>query len=237
MFGAGRQGLRHGVAAAVEHRRALHVLDLATVVDIGANKGQFALYVRSAFPDAAIYSFEPLREPAARLRATLGNRVKLFETAIGPSATEATIYVSKQVDSSSLLPIAQQSEVFPGTGLKETRTVRVAPLSECLVHEDIQAQALLKIDVQGYELEALKGCDPLLPLFRYIYVEGSFIELYRGQVLVGDLICYLSARKFQLAGVYNQVDDSGGRAVQADFLFVNAGDLQGATEERELAAP
>ncbi len=97
-FAAGRQGLRHGVAAAIEHWRALDALDVKTVVDVGANKGQFALLANGVFPDAAIYSFEPLQEPAARFRATLGEDVKLFETAIGPSDREAMIYVSRRIE-------------------------------------------------------------------------------------------------------------------------------------------
>lgn len=219
---AGRRGLRHGVAAAIEHYRALSALDVATVVDIGANKGQFALLATEIFSDATVYSFEPLREPAARLRATLGQDVRLFETAIGPSDTEATIYVSRRIDSSSLLPITRQSEIFPGTECKEERLVRVARLRKYLSPEHIVPSALLKIDVQGYELEVLKGCDPLLILFKFVYLESSFVELYEGQALVGEIILYLISRKFQLSGVYNQVEDFQGRPVQADFLFANS---------------
>src|SRR5262249_51548504 len=111
-FAAGRHGLRYGVAAAVEHWRALSGLDVATVVDIGANKGQFALLATAVFPGATIYSFEPLEEPAARLRKVLGAEVRLFETAIGPSERKGIIHVSRRTDCSSLLPIARQSEIF-----------------------------------------------------------------------------------------------------------------------------
>jgi FkbM family methyltransferase len=220
-FAAGRHGLRYGVAAAVEHRRALGGLDVATVVDVGANKGQFALLATGVFPDATIYSFEPLQEPAARFREMLGEEVRLFEAAIGPCEKEVTIFVSQRADSSSLLPITAQSQVFPGTGLKEQRKTRVAPLIKYLGPENIRAPALLKIDVQGYELEVLKGCDPLLLLFRFVYVEASFIELYRGQALAGEIIRHLSEKQFRLSGVYNQVHTSAGPAVQADFLFTN----------------
>jgi FkbM family methyltransferase len=223
-FAAGRQGLRYRVAAAVEHWQALSALDVKTVVDVGANKGQFALLATGVFPDVTIYSFEPLQEPAARFREMLGEEVRLFETAIGPSDREATIYVSHRIDSSSLLPITKQSEIFPGTELKEERVVAVAPLTKYLSPEHIKPPALLKIDVQGYELEVLKGCDPLLMLFEFVYVECSFVELYEGQALVGEVILYLVHRNFQLSGVYNQVGDSEGRPVQADFLFANARD-------------
>ena len=129
------------------------------------------------------------------------------------------IYVSRRPDASSLLPIAKQSEIFPGTELKEERIIPIARLTKYLSSEDVKSPALLKIDVQGYELEVLKGCDPLLSLFRFVYVEASFIELYQGQALAGEVILYLVHRNFRLSGVYNQVTDSTRRPVQADFLF------------------
>jgi FkbM family methyltransferase len=218
-FATGRHGLRFGVGAAVEHWRALSGLDVATVVDIGANKGQFALLAMEVFPGVTIYSFEPLNEPAARLRKMLGAKVKLFETAIGPYESQGIIYVSRRCDSSSLLPIAKQSQIFPGTELKEKRWIPVTPLRSYLSRSDIRQPAMLKIDVQGYEHQALIGCDPLLLYFQYVYVECSFTELYQGQALAGDVILYLVDRNFQLSGVYNQVEDFRRRPVQADFLF------------------
>jgi FkbM family methyltransferase len=223
-FAAGRHGLRHGVAATVEHWRALGGLDIATVVDIGANKGQFALFATAAFPGATIYSFEPLKEAATRFREVLREEVTLFETAIGPRETEASIYISRRADSSSLLPITKQSEIFPGTELKEKQIIQVAPLSKHLDPQNIRAPALLKIDVQGYELEVLRACELLLTLFQFVYVELSYIELYGGQALAGEVISHLAERQFQLLGVYNQSTDPDGKPVQADFLFGNAGD-------------
>ncbi|MEY2605500.1 MAG: hypothetical protein QOH31_3316 [Verrucomicrobiota bacterium] len=220
-FSAGRHGLRYGVGAAVEHRRALAGLDVATIVDIGSNKGQFALLAIEVFPRATIFCFEPLKEPAARLREMLGAEITLFETAIGPCEKEGIINVSKRCDSSSLLPFAKQAEVFPGTEMKEQRVVPIVPLLQYLSPENIQSPALLKIDVQGYELEVLKGCEPLLACFRYVYSECSFVELYQGQALAGDVILYLIDRNFELSGVYGQVEDANRRPVQADFLFTN----------------
>jgi FkbM family methyltransferase len=221
-FAQGRHGLRYGVAATVEHRRALGGLPIATVVDIGANKGQFALLASWLYPDATIYSFEPLAEPAARFRELFGDRARLYETAIGSAENETTIYVSKRADSSSLLPIGKQSEIFPGTELQEQRLVSVAPLTKYLAVENIIPPALLKIDVQGYESEVLRGCGTLLCAFDAVYVECSYMELYRGQALVGDVISHLTARGFRLSGVYNQIEDRDDTPVEADLLFVKA---------------
>jgi hypothetical protein len=100
--------------------------------------------------------------------------------------------------------------------------VKVAPLDEFLTPEQIIEPALLKLDVQGYELEALKGCETLLDRFAYAYVECSFMELYAGQALADEVVGWLQKRGFQLCGVYNMSYDKGGRAVQGDFLFSRA---------------
>jgi len=215
----------HGVAAAIEHEPILRALRSRTVVDIGANRGQFALVARRTFPTAIILSVEPLDAPAARFREVFGAdpQVLLHECAVGPERKDATIHVSRRDDSSSLLPIApSQTAVFPGTGTAGTATVRVAPLDEFISAEQIEAPALLKLDVQGYELEALRGCETLLHRFAHVYCECSFVELYEGQALADEVTAWLRERGFALRGVYNMHYDRSGRAIQADFLFARA---------------
>ena len=214
--------LRHGVAAGVEHAQVLSGLDCRTIIDIGANRGQFALVARRCFPQARIISFEPLPPAAAKFRAVFADddRVTLHEVAIGPVPRDATIHISQRDDSSSLLPItATQVALFPGTEETSTATVRVAPLREFIPAADVRPPALLKLDVQGYELEALRGCEDMLGQFAYVYVECSFVELYGGQALGDEVIAWLRERGFRLRGVHNMDYDRGGRAIQADFLF------------------
>ena len=214
--------LRHRVAAGVEHARILSGLDCRTVVDIGANRGQFALVARRCLPLARVLSFEPLPAAAATFRAVFADddRVTLHEVAIGPVRGNAALHISRRDDSSSLLPItATQVALFPGTAEVATATVRVAPLREFILVPDILPPALLKLDVQGFELEALRGCEEMLGQFAFVYAECSFVELYAGQAMAHEVIAWLRERGFRLRGVHNTEDDRGGRAIQADFLF------------------
>jgi FkbM family methyltransferase len=214
--------LRHRVAAGVEHAKVLSGLDCRTVVDVGANRGQFALVARQCLPHARVISFEPLPAAAAKFRAVFADddRVTLHEAAIGPAPGNATIHVSKREDSSSLLAItATQVALFPGTEEAATATVRVALLREFVSEADILPPALLKVDVQGFELEALRGCEDMLGQFAFVYAECSFLELYAGQALADEVIAWLRERGFRLRGVHNMEYDRGGRAIQADFLF------------------
>ncbi|AER56163.1 methyltransferase FkbM [Pseudoxanthomonas spadix BD-a59] len=90
---------------------------------------------------------------------------------------------------------------------------------------DLAEPALLKMDVQGFELPALAGCEGMLDRFAWIYVECWFMELYAGQALADAVIAWLRERErgLGLAGAYNMADDGQGRAVQADFLFGRCG--------------
>ena len=214
--------LRHRVAAGVEHVRVLSALDCRTVVDIGANRGQFALVACRCLPQARVISFEPLPAAAAKYRALFAgdDRVTLHEAAIGPVSGNATLHISRRDDSSSLFRItARQVDLFPGTEEAATAVVRVAPLRDFVSVADIHAPALLKLDVQGFELEALRGCEELLGYFAYVYAECSFFELYAGQALADEVIAWLRERSFKLCGVHNVDYDRDGRAIQGDFLF------------------
>ncbi len=220
------RALRMGVAPGLEHVALLRRLQPHGVVDIGANRGQFALAVRHVFPDARIDSFEPLPGPAQRFRTVFAGdrRVTLHETAIGPRAGIAEMHVSARDDSSSLLPIgAEQNRLFPGTAEAGTRKIRVGRLADFLPADGIVAPALLKLDVQGFELTALQGCEELLDRFDWVYAECSFIELYEGQALADEVIAWLRERGLRLVGVYNMACDRDGRAIQADFLFARHG--------------
>jgi FkbM family methyltransferase len=210
------------VAAGVEHEKLLRNLDCKFLVDIGANRGQFSLVVKQLFPNIQIHAFEPLLEPGDVFLSLFKDdpNITLHRVAVGSKSHTSTMHVSAKDHSSSILPITdKQVELYPHTQEVDTREVSVRPLQDALSGLDIPDHALIKIDVQGYELEALKGCESLLEQFEHIYVECSFIELYQGQALAQDIISFLNDRKFGLRGVYNVYSSKQGETVQADFYF------------------
>lgn len=218
-----RTFLRTRVAASTEHDYVLGGLTVDTIVDIGANRGQFALCARKLFPKARIFSFEPLQIPGAVYRRVFVKdpNVRLFNVAISNKSEAASMHVSRWDGSSSLLPIAAaQNEHFPFTEESGRETVVMARLADCLGEAEIGGTALLKIDVQGFELVALKGCEPLLSRFKYVYAEASFIELYVGQALAGEVVAYLLSKNFKLICVANLSTGASKRPIQADFLFM-----------------
>jgi len=214
--------LINNVAATIEHSNVLkNIKKCNTVIDIGANKGQFSLTARNIFPNARIISFEPLSEPAIKFKKIFTNdaNIILHQSAIGSEQKNISMYVSKRYDSSSILPIGNnQSSIFPGTELSHTEEIFVAPLSNFIPLRDLIRPILVKIDVQGYELEVLEGCKEQISLLDFIYVECSFIELYESQPLAHEIICFLDKYSYQLKGVYN-ITYKNKIAIQGDFLF------------------
>jgi FkbM family methyltransferase len=196
------------------------------VIDVGANRGQFAVFAARRFPLARLICFEPLPDARTRLRRAVSGlgRVTLLDVALGAANGPAQFHVSEADDSSSLLPIGPgQREAFPGTEERTTIGVEVRRLDAALTQADLAGPVLLKIDVQGGELGVLKGAEGLLPSIDAILVEASFVELYEGQPLVGDVWNELAAGGFSCRGIWSLAYGSTGRCLQGDLLFARAG--------------
>jgi len=223
MGGAGyRRGLRHGVAAALEHRAIPLSIEPCTVVDVGAHRGQFALFALNEFPRATVHCIEPQPSAIDGLRRLLGSdsRVRIHAVAATAGQGEATMHVSRRSDSSSLLPIGEaQVDAFPGTEEEATMNVPTVSLDALRHPGDLVGPTLMKVDVQGAELEVLNGAARVLGSVDELVVEASFTQLYRGQALAGEVVAHLGRAGFELGGCFNAAVDRRGRFLQADLLF------------------
>lgn len=215
---ARRAFVRTGVAPSIELEPLIRPLSVDTVVDVGANIGQFTLLALMRLQPRKVIAFEPLARPARLFEKAFGDdpRVCLHRMALGAVSGPVDIHVSRAADSSSLLPISPlQVRTFPGTEAVGVECVEVRPLREVLSADELKGRSLLKIDVQGFELGVLRGCQELLSSFDFLLIELSFVQLYEGQPLASEIIAWLRDHSFRVGGVGK---DS---TVQTDFLFVN----------------
>jgi FkbM family methyltransferase len=204
----------------VEHIPAIRGLQPRTLVDVGANKGQFSLVARRLFPEISIHAFEPIAAERAKLSLVLKNeRLTIYPVAVGRQAETREFFVTSRPDSSSLLkPAVGQKEAFD-VSLVSVNSIEVVRLADVIKLAELPRPVLLKIDVQGGELDALIGAGADIVHIDHIYCEVSFVPLYEGQPLAGDIICYLCERGFSVGGVFNQAVTDAFGPTQADVLF------------------
>lgn len=217
-----RRGLLSSVAATVEHDALPIRRDLRTVFDVGANRGQFCLYSLARFPSATILAFEPIPDAVAHLEALYAHedRVEVMPFALGNTEGDVDMHLSAREDSSSLLPVGKrQISLFPGTAEVGTVRAQVKRLDSVLDTRTVEAPALLKIDVQGFELPVLRGAERSLRLFDQVLIEASFTELYDGQALFPEVTHFIEQHGFHLVSGRISASDATGRWLQGDFLF------------------
>jgi len=196
--------------------RTLHDCGLrpATVIDGGANIGQFARAAAETYPDAQIFSFEPLSEVAERLRANLADcpRVEVAESALGSRDGSLRFFRSAYDLASSALPSASDAET-------EEVEVRVGRLDTLLEPGALHSPVLLKLDLQGYELEALRGAAGLLDHVDHILLEVAFDSAYVGEATFDDLYAFVREAGFRFRCPVDVLTDERGVIVQMDALF------------------
>ena len=219
-----RRSLRLRVLPAIEHEEVIRSFGrVQTVIDVGANVGQFAVVARRLLPGSEILSFEPIPSAARLLgRVFRGDLAfEQFSIAIADTKEVRQFHIAGADDSSSLLPLAQrQLAEFPETAPVGEIDVQVERLDDVLVGRSLAGPVLLKIDTQGSELAVLRGAGELLGQISHVLVEVSFVELYVGQATATELVRYLIEEGFELRSVYDvKLSSSSGEPIQADFAF------------------
>lgn len=189
-----------------------------TVFDVGAFRGDFARACLAEWPDVVTHSFEPL-EPTP-LDVAVFPRWFWHTCAIGNECDVVVIHRNVFVPSSSMLPMAElHEEAFPYTKGSEEVKVGMVTLEE--MSELIIERALLKIDVQGFELEVLKGAGEFITAFRAVVLEVSHETLYHGAPTPEELCAWLDAHGFTYSKRVDELKHPrGGELLQSDELWV-----------------
>lgn len=197
---------------------------ITLVVDVGANAGQFGLFLRSLGYRGRIVSFEPLNEEFAALRRNTANDANWcsYNLALGDADATATINISENSQASSFLPFTERAlRVDPSLAYKGTQQANVRRLDgilpEVLQPSDV---AYLKIDAQGYETKILDGASGVMGRFELIQVEASFFQVYENEILIADMIKLMDQLGYRIVGVEPGWDDPrSGEMMQADLIF------------------
>ena len=199
-------------------------LEIKTVLDIGAHEGKTAIQFLSLFPDANIHSFEPIPECYSKLVEKTKNekRCKTYNLAIGETGGTIEFHQSSYSPSSSILPMAKaHEEAFPFTEGGKKVSVNVTSLDSFASQNTFETPLAMKIDVQGYEWQVLKGAINTLKNTKLILIETSFVELYKDQKLFSSIYEMLIQQGFVYVGSFDQLfNPNNGKPIQQDAIFI-----------------
>jgi FkbM family methyltransferase len=205
----------------------MSTLNINTVIDIGAHKGEFASKIRGILPDAAIFSFEPLEDVFRQLQINFKDapNFKAFNCALADKNCQMNIFRNEYTPSSSLLPMTQaHKQTFPFAANEHAETIAVRRLDDVVCDLEVKEDLLVKMDVQGYEDKVIKGGEQVISRSRLLIVETSFKLLYESQPLFGQIYELLVQRGFRYIGSLEQLASPvDGTLLQADALFVKDG--------------
>lgn len=194
------------------------------ILDVGANVGQYGNKVREIGFKGEIRSFEPLSTAYKQLEkvSSKDKNWKIYNFALGDKEESTEINVSKNLYSSSLLEITStHTDGAPNSAFEYKETIKVKTLNTVFTEiVDVNDVVFLKLDVQGFEENVLKGANEVLSKIKGVQIEMSLVELYKGEMLYLEVIALLESHGFQLYSLENGFyDKSSGRLLQVDGLF------------------
>lgn len=205
--------------------RLLAAHEIDTVLDVGANEGQYATMVRRSGFRGKIISFEPLAKAHSMLKhAAAGDPLWTVAPRMALGDNEGTLLMhvaANSVSSSALAMLDACRQAAPGSVYIGTEMVPVSRLDT--VVEDIRVSGkslFLKIDVQGFEPKVLEGARRLLDRTDGVQLELSLVPLYDGETLFLSQVDCLARKGFELWGLMPSfIDKKTGRTLQVDAIF------------------
>jgi FkbM family methyltransferase len=191
------------------------------IVDVGANKGQFCEKLLISYPNAKVLAIEPQTDLAFQLLNKFAtDRLIVRQCGLGEANYKDKLNVMSESGASSFKrQHIKHSKTNPHLTLVNTTTVEIRKgddvINEVFRNEDI---FLAKIDVEGFELNCLKGLQKCLPRINFILIEISSV---RTDSYLKDILSIMDilSKTHDFISLNDIVYDEKGWIVQADYLF------------------
>lgn len=201
--------------------RDLVAVERPTIVDGGANRGDTVARLRALFPDATIHAFEAIEALARNIRARFESdrALVVHAAALAAEGGVARFHrLAADVTSSLLTPSALKRR-YHGARVDVAASDEVVTLALADVLD--RPIDVLKLDLQGSELAALRGLRERIADVRVVLTEVEFAPLYDGQPLFGDVDAHLRGAGFRLFHLYDLWSHPDGQLTSGDALYVN----------------
>ena len=213
--------LATGHIDSMELLELLRPLNPQVIFDVGANVGTWTLLAKALYPQAQVHAFEPLSMHTEKFRQLTKrlDGVHLHEIGLGSKPAQTVMKITDFSDASSLLPLTEVGKKQWNLAQVSETPIQIERLDDWIAAHRLPTPDLVKLDVQGFELEVLRGGEATLRGARAVLTEVSFVEIYQGQCLFHELARHLAERGFRLCALGEQTD-LGKPLLQADALFV-----------------
>lgn len=209
-------------------RRLLGDRPVRWIIDAGSNRGDTIANYRNAFPEAAILGFEPTPQLLSELRARFADDPKIAieprAVADKPGTRELFLYANDATN--SLLELTDR--VYTEGEIRQLGrvSVDVSTLDDHLDECGIRDVDILKTDLQGGDLTALRGARRRLSegRVRLLMLELLFVPLYAGQGYAWEVCSQLDTWGYRLFGVFDVRSSPDGQIKWGDGLFLPSAD-------------
>jgi FkbM family methyltransferase len=199
--------------------RVLATSKITAIVDGGAAKGTETAKLAELFPKSTVYAFEPHPKAFARLQTQFdkSTRVKLFPVAISDVVGKTRLNLNAKPTQTSLLKPTDPKMVTVASV-----DVDVTTLATLIDSGAIRAPQLLKLDLQGAELGALRGMGTHLNKVLAVLVEVSFRSRYAGGCLFHEVAAELAKHDLRLYRLSDVHSHHSGAWLRADAIFLQS---------------
>jgi FkbM family methyltransferase len=199
-------------------------MGINSIIDVGANQGQFAMEIAKQFPNTPIYSFEPIASVFEVMKKNVAHlNVKPYHFGIGAFNEKSVInHTTYGNATSSILEMGENHyNNFPDWTKTVKEDINIITLDSFLEKEKLAKNIFLKIDVQGYEDKVLAGATEALKEIKIVQMETSFQEMYKGQQLFEYFHPLMLSKGFELAGIIDVCyDKNNGMPLYCDTFYV-----------------
>lgn len=221
--GEGRPFGRMAVRSRFDDIKVRLATESPVIIDGGANCGAMTELFLKQYQSPTIHAFEPIPEFIELLKQKFAGRsnVTIHGAAIGAEVKAVSFNITKYRSSSSVLQPSALNKGIHGEKMDIGQVVEVQQVRLDKVIQDYPVIDLLKLDLQGYEMEALKGCGVFFGRTKVITTEIEFVPLYDGQPLFGDIDVFLRSQGFRLLNLYELYTQPDGQLTAGDAVYVN----------------
>lgn len=185
----------------------------STVLDIGAFEGEWTIMCSGIFTNANYFMFEAQESKIDKLKAIKSNKIDFHIGLLGPESNQKSKFYINETVSSALPETEKNTQDFV--------EIQMYTVDEVLRLKGISKVDFIKLDVQGFELQVLKGATNTLSNVEVVLMEVSLIEINKGAPLINEVMTFMADKGFFCYDICSIVRRPLDKALwQTDVIFV-----------------